>query len=112
MNKRLVFSHYNPKCDLEIDCRNCDDECKARQILDCKTMAMDLSYKMGFDGDITPEVLSLSQRNLDNEDYHKESQKAHINDNIQYVIEQMRIANEIRRIKRRTQNDTNTINNN
>lgn len=77
-------------------------------MIGCKERAMDLSYKMGFDGDITPEVLSLAQRSLDNEDYHKESQKFGINDNVQYAIEAMRITNRIRRIKR---NDTNTINN-
>ena len=65
-----------------------------------KEFAMDLSYKMGFDGDITPEVIQIGQRRLDNEDYHNESRKAGINDNAQYAIEGMKIACQMRRIKR------------
>ena len=65
-----------------------------------KKFLMDLSYKMGFDGDITPEVIQIGQRILDNQDYHNEAVTMGVKDGVKYAVGGMRITCEMRQIKR------------
>ena len=65
-----------------------------------KELLRDLSYKMGFDGEINDVVKTVMQRCIDNQDYHTESRRMGVNDNVAYAIEGMRIACSVRKARR------------